>query len=91
MAQDIRRIVLKLFSNFLSDSGKTVDYQGMGSSPLWVKFKEMATQLQRVDIEKLSNDEKLAFFINIYNVLVIHATVEKGVPTNNLSRYKYDF
>jgi len=89
MAQDIRRIVLKLFSNFLSDSGKTVDYQGMGSSPLWVKFKEMATQLQRVDIEKLSNDEKLAFFINIYNVLVIHATVEKGVPTNNLARYKF--
>jgi len=89
MAQDIRKIVLKLFSNFLSDNGKTVDYQGMGASPLWSKFKEMATQLQRVDLEKLSNDEKLAFFINIYNVLVIHATVEKGVPTNTLARYKF--
>lgn len=89
MAQDIRKIVLKLFSSFLSESGKTVDYKGMGASPLWAKFKQMATQLQRVDVEKLSDDEKLAFFINIYNVLVIHATVEKGVPTNNLQRYKF--
>ena len=80
--------MLRLFTSFLSDSGKTVDYQGMRQSPLWVKFKQMATQLQRVDLEKLSDDEKLAFFINIYNVLVIHATVEKGAPTTNLARYK---
>jgi len=89
MAQDIRKIVLKLFANFLSESGKTVDYKGMGASPLWGKFKKMATQLQRVNVEKLSHDEKLAFFINIYNVLVIHGTVEKGVPANNYQRYKF--
>ena len=90
MAQDIRKIVLKLFASFLSESGKTVDYKGMGESPLFDKFKEMAAQLQRVDLEKLSDDEKLAFFINIYNVLVIHATVERGgAPTNDFQRYKY--
>jgi len=90
MAQDIRKIVLKLFASFLSDSGKTVDYKGMGESPLFDKFKQMATQLQRVDLDKLSEDEKLAFFINIYNVLVIHATVERGgMPTNDFQRYKY--
>jgi len=90
MAQDIRKIVLKLFANFLSESGKTVDYKGMGASPLFTKFKKMATQLQRVDLEKLSDDEKLAFFINIYNVLVIHATVERGgMPTNDLQRYRF--
>jgi len=90
MAQDIRKIVLKLFASFLSDSGKTVDYKGMGESPLFDKFKQMATQLQRVDLDKLSDDEKLAFFINIYNVLVIHATVERGgMPTNDFQRYKF--
>jgi len=90
MAQDIRKIVLKLFASFLSDSGKTVDYKGMGQSPLFDKFKQMATQLQRVDLDKLSDDEKLAFFINIYNVLVIHATVERGgMPTNDFQRYKF--
>lgn len=73
----------------MSESGKTVDYKGMGASPLFTKFKKMATQLQRVDLENLSDDEKLAFFINIYNVLVIHATVERGgMPTNDLQRYR---
>jgi len=90
MAQDIRKIVLKLFASFLSENGKTVDYKGMGGSALFTKFKEMATQLQRVDVEKLTDDERLAFFINIYNVLVIHATVERGgAPTNDYQRYKF--
>ena len=42
----------------------------------------MTLELQRVDLEKISREEKLAFFINIYNALVIHGTVEKGKPTN---------
>ena len=89
LAQDIRKVVLKLFSQFLSDSGKTVDYVGMASSPLWQIFMAMAVQLQRAEVVKLSEDERLAFFINIYNVLVIHGTVKKGVPANTYQRYKF--
>ena len=88
MAQDIRRIILKLFSMFLSEDGRTVDYKSMGTSSLWPKFKDKVTQLQRVSLENLSDNEKLAFFINIYNVLVIHGTVEKGVPSSTLQRYR---
>jgi len=89
MAQDIRKIILKLFANYLSENGKNVDYQSMGSSSLWQTFKQMVTQLQRVDVEGLSKDEKLAFFINIYNVLVIHGIVEKGVAANDFQRYRF--
>ncbi len=42
----------------------------------------MTLELQRVNLDRLSREEKLAFFINIYNALVIHGTVEKGVPSN---------
>ena len=31
----------------------------------------------------------MAFFINIYNALVIHAHVERGVPTTTYARYKF--
>ncbi len=60
----------------------------MASSSLWEKFKLLVSQLQRVDVSTLSEDEKLAFFINIYNVLVIHGTVERGVPGSLYQRYK---
>ncbi|XP_023325564.1 uncharacterized protein LOC111699192 [Eurytemora carolleeae] len=88
-AQDIRKVVLKLFADFLSPDGKYVDYKGMASSSLWEKFKLLVSQLQRVDVSTLSEDEKLAFFINIYNVLVIHVTVERGVPGSLYQRYKF--
>lgn len=89
MSKDIRNVVLKLFAQFLSSDGKFVDYKGMASSPRWTTFKKMATELQRVNLDDISDDEKLAFFINIYNVLVIHGTVEKGTPTSTYKRYKF--
>ena len=31
----------------------------------------------------------MAFFINIYNALVIHGNIERGTPTNTYQRYKF--
>ena len=39
-------------------------------------------------MENASREEKLAFFINVYNALVIHAFVVRGPPTNLWQRYK---
>ena len=89
MARDLRKVVLKLFADFLSEDGRRVDYVGMAESPTWAKFLQMATQLQRVNIEDISYKHKLAFFINVYNVLVIHGTVVKGVPGSMYQRYKF--
>ena len=49
-------------------------------------YKKMTMELQRVDLEKISRDEKLAFFINIYNALVVHGNIEKGIPKNTWQR-----
>ena len=84
----MRKVVLKLFAQFLSPDGRSVDYLGMAGSPLWAKLKKMTVELQKVRLEDLSHDEKLVFFINIYNVLVIVGNVEKGTPTTTWQRYK---
>ena len=89
MSQHIRKLLLQLFSKFLSGDGSSVDYNGIKQSPLWDQFRRMSVELQRVDIGSMTENEKLAFFINIYNVLVIHATVEKGAGTTNYTRYKF--
>ena len=50
-------------------------------------YKKLTLELQRSDIASLSPGAKLAFFINVYNALVIHGTVEQGRPGNMYSRY----
>uniref|UniRef100_A0A8C6SCK3 Zgc:152951 n=1 Tax=Neogobius melanostomus TaxID=47308 RepID=A0A8C6SCK3_9GOBI len=85
----LRDLILKLFSQHLSDDGKFVDYKGMSANPAFERYCDLAIQLQRVELLSLSREEKLAFFINIYNALVIHGFLRLGAPTNMWQRYKF--
>ncbi|XP_029967955.1 uncharacterized protein LOC115403242 isoform X1 [Salarias fasciatus] len=85
----LRELILKLFSEHLSADGKSVDYKGMSASPAFERYCELAIQLQRVELLSLSREEKLAFFINIYNALVIHGYLRLGAPTNMWQRYRF--
>ena len=67
---------------------QSVDYKGMSSNPAFERYSELAIQLQRVELLSLSREEKLAFFINTYNALVIHGFLRLGPPTNMWSRYR---
>ncbi|XP_055361013.1 uncharacterized protein zgc:152951 isoform X1 [Betta splendens] len=85
----LREMILKLFSEHLSADGKTVDYEGMSLNPAFERYCELAIQLQRVELLSLSREEKLAFFINIYNALVIHGYLRLGPPSNIWQRYRF--
>uniref|UniRef100_A0A3Q1EHP9 Zgc:152951 n=1 Tax=Acanthochromis polyacanthus TaxID=80966 RepID=A0A3Q1EHP9_9TELE len=85
----LRDMILKLFSEHLSADGKSVDYKGMSMNPAFERYCELAIQLQRVELLSLSREEKLAFFINIYNALVIHGNLRLGAPTNMWQRYRF--
>ena len=65
-----------------------VNYAGIGGSSEFEQYKKLVLELIRVDVTSITRDEKLAFFINIYNALVIHANIERGPPTNLWQRYK---
>ena len=65
-----------------------VNYPGIAKSKEFEVYKKLALQLVRVDVTSISREEKLAFFINIYNALVIHANIERGPPSNLWQRYK---
>lgn len=67
---------------------QSVDYKGMSANPAFERYAELAIQLQRVELLSLSREEKLAFFINIYNALVIHGYLRLGAPTNMWQRYR---
>ncbi|XP_047193040.1 uncharacterized protein zgc:152951 isoform X2 [Scophthalmus maximus] len=85
----LRELTLKLFTEHLSADGKSVDYKGMSANPAFERYCELSIQLQRVELLSLSREEKLAFFINIYNALVIHGSLRLGAPTNLWQRYRF--
>ncbi|KAL4235616.1 hypothetical protein ACF0H5_004011 [Mactra antiquata] len=89
LGEDIRKLILKIYSSYLSSDGKKVDYKGIGESMEFQQYIRLTRELLRVNIVEATREEKLAFFINIYNALVIHGNVARGPPTNLWQRYKF--
>nr|XP_006638095.1 PREDICTED: uncharacterized protein LOC102691156 [Lepisosteus oculatus] len=89
LSEELRRTILKLYADHLSADGKFVDYKAMSRSPIFEKYCELTIQLQRVELQSLSREEKLAFFINVYNALVIHGHIRMGSPQNMWQRYRF--
>ncbi|XP_024035409.1 uncharacterized protein LOC18033967 isoform X3 [Citrus clementina] len=50
-------------------------------------FRTLVEQLAKVNPVHLSSNEKLAFWINLYNALIMHAYLAYGVPRNDLKLF----
>ncbi|MBA0770137.1 hypothetical protein Gotri_018809 [Gossypium trilobum] len=63
------------------------DSQKLGDvEHLLQNFRSLVCQLEEVNPKKLKHEEKLAFWINIHNSLVMHAFLAYGIPQNNVKR-----
>lgn len=47
-------------------------------------YKLILYRLETVDLRRMTGEEKLAFWINVHNALVMHAYLKYGVPQNQL-------
>lgn len=48
------------------------------------KFECESSQLQQLNINNLKTKERIVFFVNIYNMLMIHSIIIKGTPGTNI-------
>ncbi|KAK8610321.1 hypothetical protein V6N13_081482 [Hibiscus sabdariffa] len=51
------------------------------------RFRLLVEQLSMVDPSQMSYNEKLAFWINLYNALIMHAYLANGVPRNEIKLF----
>ncbi|KAJ1406798.1 Winged helix-like DNA-binding domain superfamily [Sesbania bispinosa] len=79
---------LAMFEAYVSEDGRHVDYTSMHGSEEFARYLRIVEELQRVEIWDLSREEKLAFFINLYNMMAIHAILVLGHPDGPLERRK---
>ena len=71
VAEQLRQSVLALYDKHLAADGKAVDYEGLSADPDFHLFVNATAELQKVDMSPFSREERLAFWINIYNILVV--------------------
>ncbi|CAL5220200.1 g2173 [Coccomyxa viridis] len=89
VAEELRRGILTLYDRHLAANGKSVDYKGLGADSDFQLFVDATAELQKLDISGFSRQERMAFWINMYNVLVVHALVVFGPASNTLARLKW--
>ncbi|RCV20889.1 hypothetical protein SETIT_4G094300v2 [Setaria italica] len=89
IATRLRLLSYAIFEAYVSVDGRHVDYRSIQGCEEFKRYIRTIEELQRVEIDDLSREEKLAFFINLYNMMAIHALVTCGHPAGPLDRKKF--
>lgn len=84
-----RKVTQAIFEQYVSEDGKHVDYERISKSAEFKRYLSITHQLQRINLLGLTREEKLAFFINLYNAMAIHAVIALGHPDGPLDRRKF--
>jgi hypothetical protein len=83
IAAKLNQQVLAVYGEFLSDDGRSVDYVGMAKSDAFAAYVAASRELRQVDAAQLTVGERMAFFINLYNMLEIHARIHHAVAASD--------
>ncbi|KAI9097671.1 hypothetical protein K1719_025442 [Acacia pycnantha] len=88
IASRLRFLSHAIFEAYVSEDGHHVNYRSLHGSEEFARYLRIVEELQRVEMRDISREEKLAFFINLYNMMAIHAILEWGHPAGELERRK---
>ncbi len=77
----LRRLMNRLIGEAVNPDGRRVDYARLRTSTLFqADFMQLAVRLSVFDPDDLTSlAERMSFWINLYNVLTLHAVIALGV------------
>ncbi|KAJ1413697.1 Winged helix-like DNA-binding domain superfamily [Sesbania bispinosa] len=78
ICERLTKIMSAILESYASDDRQHVDYEAISKSEEFRRYVNMTLDLQRLNLLELSENEKLAFFLNLYNAMVIHAVISVG-------------
>ncbi|KAL2467987.1 protein disulfide oxidoreductase [Forsythia ovata] len=84
----LRFLSYAILEAYASEDGKHVDYRSIHGSEEFARYLRITEELQRVELCEMPREENLAFFINLYNMMAIHAILVWGQPSGALERRK---
>lgn len=80
---ELHRLMNRLKMQYLHDKGQKVDYAGLETSSLWNELEACIADLRQLDPISWPQQAQRSFWINLYNVLVLHAVIVRGHPGTN--------
>ncbi|ONK57207.1 uncharacterized protein A4U43_C10F17700 [Asparagus officinalis] len=80
VSQKLAKLMTAILESYASDDRSHLDYARIAASEEFRRYLNLAQDLQRIDPFTLSMDETMAFFLNLYNAMVIHAVIRVGKP-----------
>ncbi len=83
LANEIKESLNKIKSLAVTPDGGQVDYQQIPNDPLYQSYSELVRDLIDFDYKSLNGkDQQLAFWINLYNSLVIDGVIQGKVQNS---------
>jgi hypothetical protein len=82
-ASELRSLMNLVKAQYLGHAGEGVDYVGLRQGPLWGELEAQLKGLQHLEPTGWPETQQRTFWINLYNVLVMHAVVVRGHPGTN--------
>jgi hypothetical protein len=80
IAVELQQRIRQLQHDFYNSHDNRVDYQALSRSADFVAYCECSRLLQEYDLHQLKSPaEKTAFWINLYNSMIIHGVIALGV------------
>lgn len=90
VSQRLSKLMSAILESYASDDRQHLDYVAISNSEEFRRYVNLVQDLQRLNIMALSPDEKLAFFLNLFNAMVIHAAIRIGHPGGVVDRRSFN-
>jgi len=85
-ARELSILAKGMKSEAINEAGEHVDYSKLANSEAYIQFKKFTHALPNCSIADLGgNNEQLAFWINLYNALIIDAVIHYQIKESVLS------
>ncbi|MEK6222790.1 MAG: DUF547 domain-containing protein, partial [Chloroflexota bacterium] len=87
VVEEIKTAINGFKSEAIDQSGYHIDYSKLKNTPAYHKYiGQIIPKLRTMDVTKLTDPKvATAFWINLYNALVIHAVIEFGITKSLMS------
>jgi len=93
VSESLRKSMLMVKGKYMTEDGSGVDYAVLEASQEWAEVLRDTSKLHYFHpLTQLPTDEaKIAFFVNLYNVLMIHGLIHKRCTKHPLEEKNPDF
>ncbi|KAJ3451733.1 electron carrier/ protein disulfide oxidoreductase [Anaeramoeba flamelloides] len=81
--------ILDLINIFYCVSTNEINFKQISKSIHFRKFVQLTSSLKNINLKKLNRNERICFFLNIYNTLTLHSFMVNGIPKDRTSFVKF--